>query len=119
MNNKPIGLEIIIGVLFVVAVFFGYQYLRLTEEVKNLRAGVVNTELNQKVLDFNKMFIEKVLKADREVDFETRLTLENAVRGLKDEEIMSAWQKFVGSKTELEAQNNVKNLLGLLANKIR
>ncbi len=69
---------------------------------------------NEKVLDFTKLFIEKVLKAETEVDFETRLKLENAVRNLGDEEILTQWQKFTESKTEAEAQEEVKNLLEML-----
>ena len=53
------------------------------------------------------------------MDFETRLSLENAVRDLKDKEVMEEWQNFTGSKTEAEAQNSVKKLLGILINKVR
>ncbi len=74
---------------------------------------------NEKVLEFAKLFIEKVLKAKTEVDFETRLKLENAVRNLDDEEILVQWQKFTESKIEAEAQEEVKNLLEMLVNKIR
>ncbi len=70
------------------------------------------------VLNFIKFFIEKVLKAENEVDFETRLKLKNAVRNLSDEEILNQWNKFVESKTENEAQEEAKNLLEMLINKI-
>jgi CRISPR/Cas system endoribonuclease Cas6 (RAMP superfamily) len=63
--------------------------------------------------------IEKVLKAEKEVDFETRLKLENAVREINDKEILNQWIKFTESKTEDEAQNNIKNLLDLLVDKIQ
>lgn len=49
---------------------------------------------------------------------ETRLRLENAVRDLNNEQILAQWQKFTTSKTETEAQTQVKNLLELLVNKI-
>jgi len=63
--------------------------------------------------------IEKVLKAETEVDFETRLKLENAVRNLEDKEILARWSKFIESKTEAGAQEEVKNLLEALVNKIK
>ncbi|MCK4520627.1 hypothetical protein KAT95_02040 [Candidatus Parcubacteria bacterium] len=69
-------------------------------------------------MNFIKFFIEKVLKAENEVDFETRLKLKNAVRNLSDEEILNQWNKFVESKTENEAQEEAKNLLEMLINKI-
>ena len=65
------------------------------------------------------MFIKDVLQADKEVDFETRLKLENAVRDLKDQEILAGWQSFIDSKTEQDAQSNVKKLLGILISKIQ
>ena len=74
---------------------------------------------NDKVLEFTKLFIGKVLKAKTEVDFETRLKLENAVRNLEDKEIMIEWSKFIESKTEDGAQEEVKNLLEMLINKIK
>ncbi len=76
-------------------------------------------EINEKVLEFSKLFIKQVFKAETEVDFETRLKLENAVRNLGDQEIMNQWQKFVNSKTEIQAQIEVKNLLEILVNKIK
>ncbi|MEI8175216.1 MAG: hypothetical protein WCG28_04675 [bacterium] len=85
----------------------------------DLRNAITQTELNEKVISFASMFINKVLKSEKEVDFETRLSLENAVRDLKDEEVMSEWQNFTASKTEIEAQNSVKKLLGILISKIQ
>lgn len=52
------------------------------------------------------------------MSFDTRLKLEAAVRSLDDEEILSQWQKFTESKTEAEAQTEVKNLLEMLVKKI-
>ncbi|MBU4332178.1 hypothetical protein KKD19_05955 [Patescibacteria group bacterium] len=58
-----------------------------------------------------------MLKAETEIDFETRLNLENAVRNLDDEEILSQWNKFVNSGNEIQAQVEVKNLLEALVHK--
>ncbi|MDD5072084.1 MAG: hypothetical protein PHQ42_05135, partial [Patescibacteria group bacterium] len=84
------------------------------------RAEAANAlvEKNEKIADFNRLFIEKVLEADREVDFDTRLQLENAVRGLNDQEIFDSWQEFVASKDSAAAQKNVLILLELLAGKL-
>jgi hypothetical protein len=118
-NNKRVFYIIVFGILLVGNVFFGLYYFTTVKELKDIQSTSSKTELNDKVLDFASMFIKKVLQADKEVDFETRLSLENAVRDLKDDQIMSEWQNFVGSKTETEAQNSVKNLLGILINKIQ
>lgn len=118
-SNKRILYIVIFGILLIASVFFGLQYFMLSQELAKANIDQNRTELNNRVIDFTSMFITKVLQAEQEVDFETRLSLENAVRGLKDEEIMSEWQTFVGSKTEAEAQQSVKDLLGILVSKIR
>lgn len=88
-----------------------------------LKAVPVATEatvpLNNKIVNFLKLFIDKVLKADKEIDFETRLQLENGVRDLEDKQVLVAWQQFTASKTEQEAQQQVNNLLTLLIDKLQ
>lgn len=110
---------IIIAVLlatnFLSAFFYFMQKSEVAELRKNERAATVNAG----VVMFSRDFIETVLRAKTEVDFETRLKLENEVRDLKDPEILTQWGKFVNSKTEEEAQEEVKNLLGILMKKIQ
>lgn len=73
---------------------------------------------NDKILNFTKLFIDKVLKSNTEVSFEDRLKLENAVRDIGDDQILKQWQAFIECKTETQAQEEVKNLLEILVNKI-
>ena len=110
---------ILVLILLIGNVFFGVRYFSLQKEFKETQANLETQELNEKVLDFTKLFIEKILEADTEVDFETRLSLENAVRGLNDEEILNKWQEFVESQTEIDAQAQAKNLLKMLVGKIK
>lgn len=119
MNTKHLTLLIVIGILVLGNVFFASKYFKASAEVRTLRADSEKTGLNEKVLNFASMFIREVLQADGEVDFETRLSLETAVRNLGDEEILAQWQKFVESKTEAGAQDEVKNLLELLVSKVK
>lgn len=118
MNKQKITL-IIILILLIGNIFSGYKYFASQKELEATKATIKTQQINEKTLDFTKLFIEKVLKAETEVDFETRLKLENAVRDLEDNEILAQWQKFVESKTETEAQTEVKNLLEMLVNKIK
>ena len=74
--------------------------------------------LNSQVLNFTRLFIERVLQAKGEVSFENRLKLENMVRDLNDPAILESWNSFVNSRSEQEAQENVKLLLDLLVRKI-
>lgn len=67
---------------------------------------------------FLKLFVDKVLDANgKEVDFETRLKLENEARRLGDADILEQWKKFTNSKTEADAQTQTKELLKLLVKK--
>jgi len=117
MNKSKITL-IIILILLAAVIFFGFKYFAVQKEIQQTQIALEAQKTNEKVLDFTKFFIEKVLKADAEVDFETRLQLENAVRNLEDEEILAQWQKFIESKTEAGVQEEVKNLLEMLVGKI-
>ena len=118
MNKLKIPL-IIILILLAGSIFFGFKYFSVQKELNQVQTSLETQKTNEKVLDFAKLFIEKVLKAETEIDFETRLKLENAVRNLGDEEILEQWNKFVNSKTEAEAQEQVKNLLEMLIDKVR
>lgn len=119
MTKQKTILTIIILLLIIGSVYFGFRYLNAQEELRQARTALENQKTNKNVLDFTKLFIEKILKAETEVDFETRLKLENAIRNLDDKEILEQWNKFVNSKNEGEAQSQVKNLLELLVNKIK
>ncbi len=118
MTKQKTIITIIILLLVAGNVFLGVKYWSSQKEVKETQSALETQQINVKVLAFTQLFIEKVLKAETEVDFENRLKLENAARDLNDEEIFAQWQKFVGSQTEAEAQENVKDLLEILVNKI-
>lgn len=55
---------------------------------------------------------------EKEVDFETRLQLETAVREIGDADILAQWTRFTASKAEKDAQDAMKELLSLLLAKL-
>ena len=116
---KLIIFTIIIFFLLASNLFFALNFYDLRREIKALRSRLRVCQTNEKVLNFTRLFIEKVLKAEEEIDFETRLQLENAVRSINDEEILNQWKKFTQSQTEEEAQKEVVELLDLLVKKIK
>jgi len=118
-NKKRIIVIVVIGMLIISNIFFVLKYFSTYQELQTVKSAQSKVELNTKMINFASLFIKKVLQANTEVDFKTRLSLENAVRDLKDEEIMTKWQNFIASKTETDAQNSVKKLLGILIEKIR
>ena len=118
MKKENLIIVILVILLVISNVFWYFSYSKLKIALKTQKA-VGPPQFNEKVLNFLSLFIEKVLKAEKEVDFETRLKLENDVREIGDKEILDQWNKFVNSQTETEAQQNVKDLLELLVNKIK
>jgi len=125
VNNKPVKKILTIAaavilILLAAAVFFGVKnYFNLQKKLRASEESLKIFKTNDKVLNFSKLFINDVLRAKNDVDFETRLRLEQAVREIDDKEILDKWQKFIDSKTESEAQENVKNLLEILVYKIK
>lgn len=119
MNKPKTILIIIILILLAGNIFFGFRYIGLQKELREAKTSITTYQTNEQVLNFTKLFITKVLKAEKEIDFETRLKLENGVRNLDDQEILAQWKRFTESKTENEAQIEVKNLLEMLINKIK
>ena len=117
--NKPKIILVLILILLAGNVFLGVKYFSVVKELRQDQAALQAQKTGDKVLEFTKLFIEKVLKAKTEVDFETRLRLETAVRDLEDEEIFAQWQRFIESRTEVVAQEEVKNLLDVLVGKIK
>jgi len=109
---------IIIVLLIISNVFTGVQYFKFKDAPVGIDQTAEVKNNNNGVLEFTKLFIDEVLNSDEEVDFDTRLKLENSVRDLNDLEILNQWNRFLGSETEEDAQIEVKNLLTLLINKI-
>jgi hypothetical protein len=121
MNNISSRRIYIWAIIILLAgnIAWGFEYMVLKSNYEEMESTESKSELNNQILTFTKMFVNEVLKTNKEVDFDTRLKLENAVRDTKDEEILVAWKMFIDSKTEIEAQKNVKNLLGILISKIK
>lgn len=118
MDKSKLFLIVTVALL-ISSVFLGVKYFSGAKELQRTRAALETQKTNGEILSFTKLFIDEVLKAKTEVNFETRLKLENAVRDLGDEKILAQWSKFVDSKTESGAQEEVKNLLEMLVSKIK
>lgn len=112
-------LIVLVLALFGTNAFLFYKYRLAQTNLDAAKQVIATRTVNAKILNFMNMFIDKVLKAQGEVSFNDRLTLENAVRDLNDPQILDDWNAFVNSKTEPDAQGAVKNLLSDLAKKIK
>lgn len=117
INKKNIIIVLFISSLIGNAFLAGSYFLLRVDFIKAQKT-IEQKQINKKIVDFGNLFIEKVLKAEKGVDFEERLILETAVRDLNDQEILLQWRKFTESKIKEDAQKEVKNLLELLLKKI-
>ena len=118
ISNKKIILAGVIVLFILGNVFFAVNYFLQKQETEKLQKEIATQQTNVKVLNFSKLFIQKVLKTDKPVSFEDRLQLENAVRNINDPEILSKWEQFTGGTNEAQIQQGVKDLLEALINKI-
>ena len=113
--NKKNAFIIFVALFCASLIFNGYlcfQVIRLVNDFEK-------TQKSGKVLAFRDMFVENVLLSDQEIDFDTRLAMEAAVRSLDDKEVLSQWQKFTNCKTQEDASLRAKELLRLLIEKSR
>ena len=118
MNKKTAILLSLIILLAGGNLFLGFKYFQTWQELQHTNKLLETARMNDRVLDFTKLFISGVLQANQEVDFETRLQLENLVRSIGDQEILNQWNIFINSQSEAEAQESVKTLLSLLLSKV-
>ena len=117
LDKKKIAIALFVLSLIGNAVLAG-GYLLSRMDLIEARKAADKEKANRQIAGFASLFVEKVLKAEKEVNFEERLILETAVRDLNNEEILLQWRKFTESETKEDAQKEVKNLLELLLKKI-
>lgn len=115
ITPKKVILTLAVVVFLVSLALNGWLVYQLAIASKAYQAQ----QMNAKILAFTDMFVEDVLLASTEVDFDTRLELETAVRGLNDQDIFNQWQRFTKTSTKEDASNGVKILLNLLIKKIK
>ena len=115
MNKAIVILFLAVVVLFSGNVFFGIKYYSAqTQAQKFLNAAKTNSA----IINFNKLFVDKVLKSQGVVSYEDQLRIENAVIAIQDSEISDAWHTFLASQTEEEAQQNTLIILSTLSRKL-
>lgn len=85
---------------------------RALEKFQN---AVSNIEHSKNIMAFQKLFVDKVLKSDGVVDYDTRRELEQAVGKTNDDAVITSWNAFILAKTETEGQMKVKELLSVIS----
>ena len=105
-------------ILTLISVYSFTQCFLSREQLKKVNATVKDQQVNEKILVFANLFIDKVMSGQQEVSFEDRLQLENTVRDINDQEIFNQWQIFVKSGTGDSGSQNLTKLLKLLITKI-
>lgn len=118
LRKKSFILIVLFVLLLVGLIFFATENYFLRKQINYSGLQADSCQVNSQTVGFLKFFTEKVLNSQQEVSFEDRLRLENMVRDLGDESILSAWNNFTQAKTSDEAQEYCKSLLLALVKKI-
>ena len=117
-SKKNIIVAGVIAVLLLGNIIFGVNYFLQAKETADLQKQIETQKTNEKVVRFLDIFIQKVLKTDKEVSFEDRLKLENAIRDINDPELLAKWEAFTNGTNEAQIQQGVKDLLEAIVKKI-
>jgi len=118
MNSKKITIIIIIVLLVIICAYFFSQWCFAAQQAKALNNQIRSGQINEKVLSFSKLLTETVLSGSKEISFDDRLRLENAVRELNDKEILNQWKRFTQSSPGTDSQQSFTDLLKILLKKI-
>jgi len=118
IDKKKIITAIAALILAIAVISLSIGYFLQVQKIQELQKELNVRQTNAKIVSFLDTFIAKVLKAENEVSFEDRLKLENSIRDLNDKELLTLWEKFTQATTADQIQQNVKNLLEGLVNKI-
>ncbi len=109
---------LLVLVLVLTNIIWGVGYFGEKNERRIAEIELAKITQNKKIAAFQKLFVDKVLMANGEVDFDTRVELQNSARDTGDQAVIEAWNNFLSSKTESEGQKRVKELLSLFASRI-
>jgi hypothetical protein len=115
ISTKKAILILLVVLLCISVVANGWMIYLIYQSVNTFQSQ----KNNNSVLSFTSMFVEKVLMADKEIDFDTRLELETTVRSLNNQQIFDQWQAFTKAETKEDASQQAKQLLNLLVRNIK
>ncbi len=116
--QKTKVLVILVIVLFLSNIFFVWMLVSSKMSVRDLQTKVSSQKVNGDILNFTQLFVNKVLNGSKDVSFDDRLQLENAVRNLNDKQIFESWQIFTKATSSVEVQKDFYSLFQLLLKKI-
>ncbi len=119
MNNSTNKITLILAIIIIASnIAWGIGYFKMKSALMQSENELKILVQNKKILAFQKLFVDKVLKSSGVVDFDTRVMLQNSVNATGDNDIISAWNIFLESKTEADGQRRVKELLSLLSSRV-
>lgn len=114
---RKITLAVLVLLIISNVVFVGMAvYYKI--QAGQAKQKILVQQINAKNLSFAKLFVDNFLSGEKEISFDQRLKLENAVRDVNDQGIFTAWQNFTKSANQQEAQLNLGILLKTIIEKI-
>ena len=101
----------IIGAIICIAGFCGFRWCNSARDFNILSEKYSQ---DKKIVYFTSLFVNNMLGSSKDISFEDRLKMENAVRDINNKEIFDQWEKFTKSADGTNAQENAKALLDLI-----
>jgi len=117
--NQKLTNKIFIALVIILLLSNIYLADKYRDSRSASKSCIETQQVNGKIVALAKLFIEKILKAETELDVETLLELENVAKATGDDELRAQWQKFLNVRTIDGAQQEIQNFLELVINKIR
>ena len=115
-KQTKIILTLIFIAIICLASFFAWQWYKSLKEMKIMSENYIE---NERIVNFISLFTSNMLSTEKEVSFNERLKMENAVRDIDNQEIFNQWQGFTDSSSDKEAQENARILLKLLVENLK
>jgi len=112
-----IAVILTVTILLAGNIFFAVLYVNSQKKINSSNNSLTSSHINFSVINFNKLFVEKVLRSQGSVSDDDRLILEKAATDTNDAEIIAEWHKFLVSTNENKAQASTLALLKLFADK--
>ncbi len=118
-DRSRLAANILMIMLVAMNIFFSIQYTNnIKVEQNKSEEEIAKSQERLQTAKFMKLFIDKVLNMESELNFEDRVKLESDVRSMGDPAIIKQWEIFVSSPDAKTQQEDAVKLMSMLSSKM-
>ncbi len=108
--------NLIITILLIMSLIVNLILVTSNRKIeRNYRDSIKTNQKISSVLNFQKIFVDKILNSKGEVKYEDRKEIDRLASNTNNQNLINSWNDFVLAKTEYEAQNKVREILYIIA----